>query len=128
LSPTIPFFRRLDLQKQPVRFVARTAVRERILESMRKLVAAVLVALLTSLASVDAIACPDGCTDEAQEHNAGQPASSGAGCMLCQHAVSPAVSIAILSPVEPVQRFHGPPSPDLVVSPSIGIEHPPRSA
>ena len=95
---------------------------------MQKSVAVLLVALFMLVASSDRIVCPDGCTDDAQNHSASAPASSVGECMLCQHAVSPAVSISVVSPGELIPRRYQSPDVRLIVAPVIGIEHPPRAA
>ena len=84
-----------------------------------KLAAAFLVVLIASLAAVDPVLCPDGCTDDAQ------PTHPGA-CLSCQNGI---VTTELQDPVSAPMRLKSQPelpSFHVTLPPSTGIEHPPR--
>ena len=96
---------------------------------MRRYLAVVLLLLTTGLACVDTFACPDGCTQEAQHPETAPLTPTPHGeCLLCQTAMSVAVSAPALTVSGTVEPLGPAPAARQFVSPTLGIDHPPRTA
>jgi hypothetical protein len=97
-------------------------------EFVRRLLAAVMLVLFTSLNAMDGVCCPDGCTQEeqspAQQHNS---ESADGICVLCLGGVDSS-ALQDLSPCGIVtDRVAVPPFAHHLDAPSDPVEHPPRS-
>ena len=95
--------------------------------SVRRLVAAVMLVLFASLNATDGVCCPDGCTHEqqspSQQHT---PDGTDGICMLCLGGVDSSVR-QDLSPCGVATDGIGlPPFAHHVDAPSEPAEHPPR--
>jgi hypothetical protein len=98
---------------------------------VRRALAILLLGLIGVLPSIDAVACPDGCSDATHagaSWERGERCAGTAGCGLCLNGcyVPGHPSIAIgpdcLAPMPP------PPPTDLPLADSASIERPPRIA
>jgi hypothetical protein len=92
---------------------------------MRRVLSVLLVLLLTAIASLDPLACPDGCSEQDRhEHES----AAVFDCIVCHHAMSGAVSyslpIAIRSTVSSALSADDEP----IALPPPTIDHPPRLA
>jgi hypothetical protein len=94
---------------------------------MRRLLAALTLALFASLNAVDGFCWPDGCTHQEQSAQQHKSESTGGICVLCLSGVDSSV-LQDLSPHGLVTvRVGLPPIAHPLDVPSDPIEHPPRS-
>ena len=88
--------------------------------------------LLVFLQAVDPFACPDGCADAANHHEASSPRSESSpdigDCVLCHASLAaPRISTAAVPALNRMMR-NADLQPALVSGPARRIEHPPRAA
>src|SRR5262245_49842563 len=84
-----------------------------------RFVAAFVLALIASLAAVDPVLCPDGCSDNARALHPG-------ACLSCQHGI---ITTELENPIStPIRISLHPETPvlRLMFTPSHAIDHPPR--
>lgn len=95
---------------------------------VRRLLAAVMLVLFTSLNAMDGVCCPDGCTREEQSPAQPHNSESAAGiCVLCLGGVDSS-TLQDLSPCGILtDRVGLPPFAHHLDVPSDPVEHPPRS-
>ena len=91
-----------------------------------RLVAAVVLSMFTVLTSVDAVCCPDGCTNEEQTADRTEHSPQAGTCVLCvgglDRSITPVLaSLGTVSPDVPGLTFV---PPDKITP--APLEHPPR--
>ena len=92
---------------------------------VRRLLAVCLLVVFASLATTDAIACPDGCQSADSQSAADQCNATGT-CIFCSAAV---VVVAAPIALAPGPTRHAAPLPlvlTLPVSSGVVLDHPPR--
>jgi len=90
---------------------------------MRSPLTILLVAVLLAVTTLDRIACPDGCTDSADDHSA----PTALACTWCNGCSGPATES--LQPNVVVAAWTGPTDISFERSPFLpAIEHPPKTA
>jgi hypothetical protein len=103
-------------------------LRNRHNQSVRKLTAAVILALFASLNVIDGICCPDGCTHERESTSQQDAAHSGDGsCMLCLGGIDSA-AVPLLAPSGILtNRVGHPPLRSHLDALANPPDHPPRA-
>jgi hypothetical protein len=98
------------------------------LHAVRWVIAALLLAALTLLPAMDAVHCPDGCTDRDHSPYACQYNVSGAhgACGLCSNAVAIRKAIARLDPPSEPVAIDAPSAMTFISNPLRSVDRPPR--
>lgn len=91
--------------------------------AMRLVVAVLAAVVLLTVTTADLVACPDGCTDEAAEHNTAETSA----CAIC-HGWHDGVAIISPQPIAIAVVRESTPVPPLPSPTPRALDHPPRLA
>ena len=93
--------------------------------SVRRSLAACLLALFVALVTADSFACPDGCQAASSGAAADQCNASGT-CVFCTGGIVAYAPRVVIAPITVVLPAHEEPRPQPPFPPALALDHPPR--